>query len=103
MEQPTILYGKGKGKTGEEIRKEREPKVSAKAKTKATVLGCAVRSLLTSWMDATQTPKPRDGTLWDCQGNEWRHTGMLGKVSKVKPTKDWCEWPEEELQRVVVR
>ena len=24
---------------------------------------------------------------WDCQENEWQHIGMLGKVSKVKPTE----------------
>ena len=25
---------------------------------------------------------------WDYQENEWQHIGMLGKVSKVQPTKD---------------
>ena len=49
--------------TGKESRKERAPRASAKAKTRATVLGCTVRSLLTCWKDATQTPKPRGRTL----------------------------------------
>ena len=49
--------------TGKESRKERAPRASAKARTRATVLGCTVRSLLTCWKDATQTPKPRGRTL----------------------------------------
>ena len=49
--------------TGKESRQERAPTASAKANTRATVLGCTVRSLLTCWKVATQTPKPRDRTL----------------------------------------
>ena len=47
-----FLYGKGKGKANGKG-EERAPGGSAKAKTKATVLGCTVRSLLTGWKDAT--------------------------------------------------
>ena len=62
---------------------------SAKAKTRATVLGCTVRSLLTCWKDATQTPKARGMAL----GTIKRTSGMLGEVSKVQPTKDCVSGP----------
>ena len=30
---------------------------------------------------------------WDYQENEWQHIGMLGKVAKLKPTKDCVSGP----------
>ena len=87
--------------TGKESRKERAPRASAMSKTRATVLGCTVHSLLTCWKDATQTPKPRGRTLGTIKRTSGNTLSCWVRSRRSSQLKD-CEWPEVQLQRVVV-
>ena len=75
--------------TGEESTKGKgTERASEKAKTKATVFGLCSPQPVDELEGCNTDAEAAWRDTWDCQENEWRHTGMLGKVSKVKPTKD---------------
>ena len=88
------MYGKGKGKAnGKGESKEKGNKGLGKGKNKGHSFGLYGPKPVNVLERCNSDAEAAWQDTWDYQENEWRHIGMLGKVSKVKPMKDCVSGP----------
>ena len=89
-----FLYGKGKGNAnGKGESKGKGTKGLGKGKNKGHSFGLYGPQLVNVLEGCNTDAEAAWQDTWDYQKNEWQHIGMLGKVSKVKPTKDCASGP----------
>ena len=89
-----FLYGKGQGKAnGKGESKGKGTKGLGKGKSKGTSFGLYGPQHVNVLEGCNTDAESAWQDTWDYQENEWQFIGMLGKVSKVKPTKDCVSCP----------